>query len=106
MTKLLTALALTLVLTGCAGPNPIEFYAQFKQKQADCVVRNKIEKPGTAVIGMTADDAVLCGWGPPLRSNVTIVAGARYAQWVYPSVRGVPSSYLYFTNSVLTAIQN
>ncbi|MBJ6727582.1 hypothetical protein [Geomesophilobacter sediminis] len=51
-------------------------------------------------IGMTADQAKM-SWGEPKEINKTITGKKRHEQWVYSS-----SSYLYFDNGVLTAIQN
>lgn len=51
-------------------------------------------------IGMTPDQA-LAAWGTPIDINSTIRSGGRQDQWVY----GI-GSYIYFTNGVLTSIQN
>ena len=55
---------------------------------------------GTARIGMTAEMARECGWGAPQSINRTTNATSVHEQWVYDG------GYLYFTNGVLTSIQN
>ena len=52
-----------------------------------------------AFVGMTADQARL-SWGKPKEVNRTMLSGKATEQWVYSG------GYLYFENSVLTAIQN
>lgn len=53
-------------------------------------------------IGMTMDDVVAHGWGKPIQVNRTTTAAHSTEQWVYPGYQ----SYLYFTDGVLTAVQN
>jgi hypothetical protein len=53
---------------------------------------------GTVQIGMTKEMCKL-SWGNPKSVNETITAGKTSEQWVYEK------NYLYFENSVLTAIQ-
>lgn len=57
-------------------------------------------KEGTVRIGMTAQMAVECGWGKPETINRTTTARGTTEQWVYDG------AYLYFTNGVLTAVQD
>lgn len=53
-----------------------------------------------ATIGMTAGEVLQTAWGKPVKVNRTVTANAITEQWVYRS------GYLYFTNGLLTAIQN
>lgn len=55
------------------------------------------EKPR---IGMTANDAADSSWGRPKDINTTTTATQIRQQWVYGGSR-----YLYFTNGLLTTIQ-
>lgn len=55
------------------------------------------EKPR---IGMTANDAADSSWGRPKDINTTTTATQVRQQWVYEGRR-----YLYFTNGLLTTIQ-
>lgn len=55
-------------------------------------------------IGMTKNDAYKSSWGYPDKENVTTSSNGTSEQWVYR--RGNSSKYLYFTNGVLTTIQN
>jgi len=58
-------------------------------------------KPGVK-IGMTQKDVLEnTSWGKPLSINRTTTAIGTREQWVY-----VGNNYLYFTNGILTAIQN
>lgn len=55
---------------------------------------------GTPRVGMKSLQAVKCGWGIPLKVNRTTTAKQIREQWVYED------GYLYFTNGVLTTIQD
>jgi hypothetical protein len=66
---------------------------------------------GEAVIGMAAEQVRRTLWCEPTHVNRTITAGHYQEQWVYiPSepIRGFtqPAGYLYFTDGILTAIQD
>ena len=50
---------------------------------------------------MSKDDVLASSWGKPQEINTTTTAHGVREQWVY---RGY--NYLYFTDGVLTAIQN
>ncbi len=52
-------------------------------------------------IGMTQQDVLDSMWGKPQSVNRTVTSGHVYEQWVY----GYPN-YLYFTDGILTSIQN
>lgn len=51
-------------------------------------------------IGMSERDALDSSWGRPEHINTTTTANGTSSQWVYGY------NYLYFTNGVLTSIQN
>jgi hypothetical protein len=53
-----------------------------------------------ASIGMSPDQVLASSWGKPRKINTTTTAQGERQQWVYSG------GYLYFTNGVLTAIQN
>lgn len=55
--------------------------------------------------GMTSEQAVL-GWGEPDDINTTTTAYGNSEQWVYEDFNGIPHSYLYFDDGVLSSIQN
>ncbi|MFW1952070.1 DUF4124 domain-containing protein [Acinetobacter beijerinckii] len=55
-------------------------------------------------IGMKKADAYKSSWGYPDKENVTTTSNGTNEQWVYR--RGSNSKYLYFTNGVLTTIQD
>ena len=52
-------------------------------------------------IGMSMDDVLASSWGRPQSVNRTTTAFGTSEQWVYSS-----GGYLYFTDGVLTAVQN
>jgi hypothetical protein len=52
-------------------------------------------------IGMTAAEVRASSWGKPFDVNRTTTASGVREQWVYPG-----GSYLYFTNGIVSAIQN
>jgi hypothetical protein len=51
-------------------------------------------------IGMSQTDVLLSSWGKPRKINTTTTSNASSEQWVYEG------GYLYFTDGVLTTIQN
>lgn len=53
------------------------------------------------VIGMTAERVIQSKWGRPEKVNRTTTANKVREQWVYGG-----SNYLYFTDGILTSIQN
>lgn len=53
-------------------------------------------------IGMSSSDVLASSWGQPSHVNRTTTASGTSEQWVYSD----NSAYLYFTNGVLTAVQN
>lgn len=53
-----------------------------------------------ARLGMTPEEVIASSWGKPKRINRTTTAAGERQQWVYSG------GYLYFTNGVLTAVQN
>ncbi len=53
-------------------------------------------------IGMTSKQVALA-WGRPYKINTTVTANTRSEQWVMSD--SINSSFLYFTDGVLTAIQ-
>lgn len=70
--------------------------------QAKLQAAEKARKKREGVtIGMSQQDALDSSWGKPDRVNRTTTASGVREQWVYGD-RG----YLYFTNGVLTAVQN
>lgn len=66
---------------------------RYGQENADLIANKKVK------IGMTQEMCLL-SWGAPEDVNSTITNGAKSDQWVYSI-----SSYLYFENGILTAIQ-
>lgn len=71
-----------------------------KQIKIDAKAEAKLKKTKGVVIGMSMDDAVASSWGKPRKINRTIHATTVREQWVYNG------GYLYFTDGVLTSIQN
>ncbi len=53
-------------------------------------------------IGMTTQEVLETGWGKPMHLNRTTTAAGTREPWVYPRYR----SYLYFTDGILTSVQN
>lgn len=51
-------------------------------------------------IGMTREEALASSWGRPRKVNTTTTASTTREQWVYDG------GYLYFTDGILTTIQN
>ena len=80
--------------------------SNIQKKQANFIAASKETKrlaslPGVRV-GMTAEQVLKeTSWGKPRSINRTTNAHGTREQWVY----GYPN-YLYFTNGVLTSIQN
>lgn len=68
-----------------------------KKAQADAEYRAK----GGVKIGMTKEQVLKSNWGKPESVNTTTNAGSVREQWVYGG-----RNYLYFTNGILTGIQN
>ena len=68
------------------------------RKEAEEKARKKREG---VTIGMTQQEVRDSMWGEPKSINRTVTAGHVYEQWVY----GYPN-YLYFTDGILTSIQN
>lgn len=65
---------------------------KFGLENFDRILKGKVK------IGMTKEMCKL-SWGEPKSVNETITSGKKYEQWVYSD------NYLYFDNSVLTAMQ-
>jgi hypothetical protein len=59
----------------------------------------------SVVIGMNSDQAI-AAWGRPDDVNRTTSAYGVSEQWVYEDSDGIPRSYLYFDDGVLTTVQN
>ena len=80
--------------------------SNIQKKQANFVAAAKESKrlvslPGVR-IGMTTEQVLKeTSWGKPRSINRTTTAYGTREQWVYSN-----SNYLYFTNEVLTSIQN
>lgn len=70
-----------------------------QQKYGDEYCQNIIQKK--VKIGMT-QDMCIASWGEPDSINKTITSNGASEQWVYEGI----GEYLYFTNGILTAIQN
>lgn len=66
---------------------------RYGMENADLIINKKVKE------GMTQEMCLL-SWGAPEDVNSTITNGVKYEQWVYSI-----SSYLYFENGILTAIQ-
>ena len=59
------------------------------------------QSKGGVRIGMTKAQVLKSNWGKPVSISRTIMANSTREQWVYSS-----HTYLYFTNNILTTIQN
>ena len=57
------------------------------------------EEKGEPTIGMTEQEVCASSWGYPKKQNTTTTASGTRIQWVYDF------GYIYFTNGVVTAIQ-
>lgn len=68
--------------------------------EADERAKELAKRPGVR-IGMSTKAVRASSWGSPESVNRTTTANGVREQWIYGS-----RSYLYFTNGVLTAIQN
>ena len=76
-----------------------EFRAREKTREEEASRLSKL--PGVR-IGMTSNQVInQTSWGRPSSVNRTTTSAGTREQWVYGS-----RTYLYFTNSILTAIQN
>lgn len=76
--------------------------ARLEKLQATLIRQEKAKKKSEGVsLGMSAQDALDSSWGRPEKVNRTTNSSGVREQWVYGS-----GSYLYFTNGVLTSIQN
>ena len=81
-----------------ADSEPAQVAAEKKYKAEAA----RIAKLPGVRIGMTTDQVInQSSWGRPSSVNRTTTSAGTREQWVYGS-----RNYLYFTNSVLTAIQN
>lgn len=72
-----------------------------KQAAAKAAAEKAKKKSEGVSIGMSQQDVLDSSWGKPQHINRTTTAAGTHEQWVY-NLR----SYLYFTNGVLTSIQN
>ena len=71
------------------------------EKKANAEAARLAKLPGVR-IGMTSDQVIAqSSWGRPSSVNRTTTSAGTREQWVYGS-----RNYLYFTNGILTAIQN
>lgn len=82
---------------------PDEILANWKNKKAKQKAQAEAEykAKGGVKIGMTKEQVLKSNWGKPESVNTTTNAGGVREQWVYGG-----RNYLYFTNGVLTGIQN
>ena len=72
-----------------------------RDEQTRAAALNRAKLPGVR-IGMTASEVTSkTNWGKPRNINRTTTTSGTTEQWVYDG-----GNYLYFTNGVLTAIQN
>ncbi|MBO9647406.1 MAG: hypothetical protein J7605_02765 [Variovorax sp.] len=71
--------------------------------RAERLLREEQErkKQQGVAIGMSKQQVLDSSWGKPRSINTTTTAGGTREQWVYGD-----GNYLYFTNNVLTSIQN
>lgn len=69
------------------------------QQKQDRAIKAAKRKEGVSV-GMSQQDALDSAWGQPRKVNRTTTARHTREQWVYDG------GYLYFTDGVLTSIQN
>ena len=78
-------------------------YANAAKKLAQAKAEKKAEKKakGGVQIGMSKARVLNSNWGKPSHVNRTTTADGEREQWVYGS-----GNYLYFTNGILTTIQN
>ena len=58
-------------------------------------------RTGGVSIGMNQNEVIASSWGKPRSVNRTTYSSGTHEQWVYGS-----GNYLYFTNGILTTIQN
>lgn len=78
---------------------PAVAIAKYKAKKAKQNAEFKAK--GGVKIGMTKEQVLKSNWGKPESVNTTTNAGSVREQWIYGG-----RNYLYFTNGVLTGIQN
>lgn len=78
---------------------PGEILANWKNKKAKAQAEHKAK--GGVRIGMSKEDVLKSNWGKPESVNKTTSASGVKEQWVYGG-----RNYLYFTNGILTGIQN
>lgn len=83
--------------------NPDEILAAWKDKKAKQKAKAEADykAKGGVKIGMTKEQVLKSNWGKPESVNATTNAGGVREQWVYGG-----RNYLYFTNGILTSIQN
>ena len=83
--------------------NPDTALAEFRKNATDKKLQAEAEykAKGGVRIGMSKEEVLKSNWGKPQSINKTILANGTREQWVY----GL-KSYLYFTNDILTTIQN
>jgi hypothetical protein len=86
---------LKAVRTVVVGDPASKTASKFHPAQVEKKVRTGV------TIGMTSDEVEDSSWGKPRSVNRTVVAGHIHEQWVYSG-----SSFLYFDDGILTAIQN
>lgn len=82
---------------------PDEILAAWKDKKAKQKAKAEADykAKGGVKIGMTKEQVLKSNWGKPESVNTTTNAGSVREQWVYGG-----RNYLYFTNGILTGIQN
>jgi hypothetical protein len=102
-------LILTLALAGCAsnelafndGKKHLTEAAKQEQKRQEEERQAECNRRGPPKIGMTKEQVFKTCWGETGRINRTQTANGVFEQYVYSD-----TSYLYFTNGILTVIQN
>mgnify|MGYP000446820790 CR=1 FL=1 len=99
----------------CVDALPLDAGYRDQFRLVDIAVKRQAEKDRALVaaaeksqkrregvrIGMSMDDVLASSWGRPQSVNRTTTAFGTSEQWVYSS-----GGYLYFTDGVLTAVQN
>jgi hypothetical protein len=79
-----------------------ENLANLKKQNATYIYQQNLSKKGGVRLGMTPKQVVeTTSWGKPNKINKTTNQFGTREQWVYGD-----GNYLYFTNGVLTSIQN
>jgi hypothetical protein len=69
-------------------------HPDWKRPACDAIVEKQV------AIGMSKEQAI-AAWGKPKDTNTTSTAGGTREQWVY----GL-GTYIYFTDGILSAVQN